>query len=218
MKIFLSIGAGPGIGFATAERFAREGFRIILSARNEARTQELAQRLTALGYEAEAHAVDAGDAANVVALIAGIEARYGAVDVLHYNAASLREATLAAQPVDTFNSDLAVNIGGAMAAAQAVFTEMSKRRSGSILLTGGSLGINPSPDHLSLSIGKAGIRALSLGLFEACKVQGLHVATVTVDAYYVQPDSKEAIDIAEEFWKLHSQPKDTWTVETIYSA
>lgn len=34
MKTFLSIGTGPGIGFATAERFAREGFRVVLSARD----------------------------------------------------------------------------------------------------------------------------------------------------------------------------------------
>jgi NAD(P)-dependent dehydrogenase (short-subunit alcohol dehydrogenase family) len=30
MKTFLGIGSGPGIGLATAERFAREGFRIVL--------------------------------------------------------------------------------------------------------------------------------------------------------------------------------------------
>ncbi|CAM3835231.1 hypothetical protein ROSI111154_24480 [Rouxiella silvae] len=44
MKTFVSIGTGPGIGFATAERFAREGFRIILTARNLERTTGLAQR------------------------------------------------------------------------------------------------------------------------------------------------------------------------------
>ncbi|CAM3835214.1 SDR family NAD(P)-dependent oxidoreductase [Rouxiella silvae] len=138
------------------------------------------------------------------------------MDVLHYNAASLRKATLAVQPVETFNSDLAVNIGGAMAAAQAVMATMSARQSGSILLTDGTLGINPSPGHLSLSIGKAGIRALTLGLFDATKEKGVHVATVTVGAYYVQLDSGEASEIAEEFWKLHIQ-KDNWTAETIYS-
>ena len=34
MKTFLSIGSGPGMGFATAERFAREGFQVVLSARD----------------------------------------------------------------------------------------------------------------------------------------------------------------------------------------
>ncbi|MFM0157055.1 MULTISPECIES: SDR family NAD(P)-dependent oxidoreductase [Paraburkholderia] len=217
MKTFLSIGAGPGIGFATAERFAREGFRVVLSARNVSRTQELAERLKAQGYEAEVHAVDASDAANVAALIAAVEAQNGAVDVLHYNAAILRQATLAGQPSDTFNSDLAVNIGGALVAAQAAIHNMAARQSGSILLTGGHFGITPNPDYLSLSLGKAGIRALALGLFEPSKVLGVHVATVTVGTY-VQPDSSDASGIAEEFWKLHSQSKDTWTAEVTYPA
>lgn len=144
MKTFLSIGTGPGIGFATAERFAREGFRIILTARNLERITGLAQRLQAQGFDAEVYALDATDADKVVDLIMETEASHGAVDVLYYNAASLREATLAVQPVEIFNSDLAVNIGGAMAAAQAVMAKMSARQSGSILLTGGTLGINPA--------------------------------------------------------------------------
>ena len=39
MKTFLSIGSGPGMGMATAERFAKEGFQIVLSARDAAKTQ-----------------------------------------------------------------------------------------------------------------------------------------------------------------------------------
>jgi hypothetical protein len=49
MKTFLSIGAGPGMGFATAERFANEDFQTILAARSVARTQELAERLISKG-------------------------------------------------------------------------------------------------------------------------------------------------------------------------
>ncbi|GAB7543096.1 SDR family NAD(P)-dependent oxidoreductase [Cupriavidus sp. 8B] len=216
MKTFLSIGAGPGIGFATAERFAREGFRVVLGARNMERTLELTTRLRAQGYEAEARKVDASDAANIAALIAEVEALHGTLDVLHYNAANIRQATLAEQPIDTFASDLAVNVGGAMAAAKTVMPKMAARQSGTILLTGGFFGITPNQDYLSLSLGKAGIRALALGLFEPSKARGVHVATVTVAAF-VKPGSEEAKGIAEAFWKLHSQPKESWVAEVTYS-
>jgi NADP-dependent 3-hydroxy acid dehydrogenase YdfG len=86
--------------------------------------------------------------------------------VLHYNAASMRKATILEQPRDTFDTDLAANIGGALVAAQAVIPKMSERGSGSILLTGGGYSLKPNPEYLSLSIGKAGIRALAYGLFE----------------------------------------------------
>lgn len=215
MKTFLSIGTGPGMGFATAERFAKEGFKVVLSARNGAKIQELADQLRAKGYTAEVRDVDAADPASVARLIADVEGNR-AIDVLHYNAASMRKATLTEQPSDTFNSDLSVNIGGALAAAQAASTKMFERKSGTILLTGGGFALQPSPDYLSLSIGKAGIRALAQGMFESFKAQGVHVATVTVAAF-VSAGSKDAEAVAEQFWQLHSQEANAWTVETTYT-
>jgi NADP-dependent 3-hydroxy acid dehydrogenase YdfG len=178
VKIFLSIGSGPGMGLATAERFAKNGFQIVLSARNAVKTQELADELKAKGYKVDVRTIDSSDPSSVASLIAGVEKQFGSIDVLHYNAASMRKATLAEQPRDTFNGDLAVNIGGALAAAQAVAPKMSEHGSGTILLTGGGFALEPSADYLSLSIGKAGIRALAHGLFDSFKEKGIHVATV----------------------------------------
>ena len=217
MKTFLSIGAGPGMGIATAERFAAEGFRVVLVSRNAEKTRELAGRLKSKGYTAEVETADAGDPESVGRLVVNVEKEYGAIDVLHYNAGALRKATLAEQPRDTFVSDLAVNVGGALVAAQAVAGKMEERKSGAILLTGGGFALAPSPDFLSLSIGKAGIRAMVLGLFEPFRAKGIHVATVTVAAL-VAPDSKEAEAVAEHFWRLYSQPKDAWTAEVRYSS
>src|SRR6476620_7322523 len=135
MKTFLSIGAGPGMGFATAERFAKEGFRVVLAARSSARTHELAERLISKGYNASARTVDASDPKGLVDLIAEVQKQHGSIDVLHYNAASMRKASLSEQPRDSFNGNLAVNIGGALVAIQAVAQKMEEQRSGAILLT-----------------------------------------------------------------------------------
>jgi NAD(P)-dependent dehydrogenase (short-subunit alcohol dehydrogenase family) len=215
MKTFLSIGTGPGIGFATAERFAKEGFQVVLTARTFAKTQELTERLVSKGYRASFHLVDSSDPKSVAELIAAIQKQSGSIDVLHYNAAAARKATLSEQPRDSFNDDLAVNIGGALVAAQAVAPKMEEQKSGTILLTGGGFALAPSPDYLSVSIGKAGIRALAHGLFEPFREKGVHIATVTI-LTFVSPESKEASSVADQFWNLHSQPKDAWTVETNY--
>ncbi len=217
MKTFLSIGAGPGIGLATAERFAREGFHVVLSARNPAKTQVLADQLTAQGYTADVRTVDAADPSSVAALIGSVEQQFGAIDVLHYNAASMRQSTLGDQPRETFNTDLAVNLGGALAAAQSAVPKMADRRSGTILLTGGALALQPHPAYLSLSIGKAGLRAMAYGLFDTFRTSGVHIATVTV-ATLVRPGSEAALGVAEQFWALHNQPASAWTVETAYPA
>jgi short-subunit dehydrogenase len=67
-----------------------------------------------------------------------------------------------------------------------------------------------------LSVGKAGIRAMTLGLFESLKQKGIHIATVTVGVT-VTPDSKEAEAVGEHFWQLYSQPLGKWTAESKYS-
>lgn len=217
MKTFIGIGSGPGMGLATAERFAREGFRLVLASRSLEKAQALVDQLKAKGYQAEARAVDAADPAKVAALVAETENQYGAIDVLHYNAANLRQASIHSQPSDTFVNDLAVNIGGALAAVQAAAPKMQAAQKGTILLTGGGFALHPHPDYLSISIGKAGIRAMALGLFESFKEMGIHVATVTV-AMFVNPGSKEAQGVGEQFWLLHSQAPEQWTAEVIYPA
>jgi short-subunit dehydrogenase len=203
------------MGMATAERFAREGFRVVLSARSETKTKELARQLEAKGHKVGVRTVDAAEPSSVAALVSQVESEFAGIDVLHFNAASLRKATLADQPRETFKYDLAVNIGGAMVAAQAAAPHMIARGSGSMLFTGGGFGLRPHPDFLSLSIGKAGIRALAQGIFEPFREKGVHVATVTVAGLVM--NSKDANAVAEQFWQLHSQPVGSWQVETVYT-
>jgi NAD(P)-dependent dehydrogenase (short-subunit alcohol dehydrogenase family) len=215
MKTFLSIGSGVGMSFATAARFATEGFQIVLSSRTAAKVRELGDRLKRQGYPVEVRTVDSAKPESVLALIAEVQRQFGSIDVLHYNAASMRKATLTEQPRDTFVEDLTVNIGGALIAAQAVSEQMGQRRSGTILLTGGGYSLAPNPQFLSLSIGKAGIRAFALGAFETLKQKGIHLGTVTVQVN-VKADSAETEAVAELFWQLYSQPIWEWTAELKY--
>ncbi len=215
MKTFVSIGVGPGMGFATAERFAREGYTVVLAARSANKVHDLAANLIAKGYKAETATVDASIGANVEALIDDVKRRHGSVDVIHYNAASMRQAKIGDQPTDTFVSDLAINVAGAEAAAKAAEKVMSTDHPGSLLLTGGGFSLAPSPDYISLSIGKAAIRALAIGLFENFKAKGIHVGTVTVAAM-VEPGSAHATAVADHFWKLHNEKPGSWTNEVQY--
>jgi short-subunit dehydrogenase len=216
MKTFLSIGAGPGIGYATAERFAREGFVVILAARNASKLGELAARLASKGFQAHAKVVDAADANAVAALIQETEIEFGTLDVVHYNAAHLHPGSVLDQQIATFNTDLAVNIGGALAASQAALKTMFARGRGALLFTGGGWGVHPNPEYISISIGKAGVRALTLGLFPYARSHGVHVGSVTVAAL-IEPDSAEATGVADTFWALYLQPEAEWVAEMTFS-
>ena len=219
-KTFLSIASGPGIGLATARRFGCEGYRVVLAARNVERLQAAASKLRAEGIEATTVQVDAVDARSVANVVTSVGPD---LEVLHYNggvlhfdaAGTLRARSLADETVDTLVSDTKVNVSSALAAIHAAVPTLTAQRRGTILLTGGGLGVQPSADFLTLSVGKAGIRSMALALFPALQERGIHIATVTV-AKLVGPDSRAAAEVAAAFWELHSQRPDEWRAETVY--
>lgn len=215
MKTFLSIGSGPGIGIATAERFAQEGFRLVLTSRDLTKLRERAEQLKSKGFIVETKIADAGNLESLAAVIDETQAEFGSIDVLHFNSASMRAATIETQPAETFVSDLAINIGAPLVAVQAASRDMLERGEGTILITGGALAMNPHPSYLSLSIGKAGIRSLTEGLFESFKQGGVHIGSVMV-ATAVPPDSAESRGVAQAFWELYAEPRSEWTAEITY--
>lgn len=219
-KTFLSIASGPGIGLATARRFGREGYRVVLGARNVERLQNDAAKLREEGIEATTVQVDAPDARSVARVVKSIgpdlEVLHYNAGVLHYDASgALKTRSLADETIDSLVSDTNVNVSSALAAVHAAVPTMTTQGRGTVLLTGGGLGVQPSADFLTLSVGKAGGRAIALALFPALKERGIHVATVTV-AKLVGPNSREADEVAESFWELHSQRPSEWRAEVVY--
>jgi NAD(P)-dependent dehydrogenase (short-subunit alcohol dehydrogenase family) len=85
----LVIGAGPGIGAATARRFARDGYRVTLAARHRDKLEELAADLRPTGAEV---AIMRGDAADPGQLREALTSLYAAPNppgVVLYNVAQL---------------------------------------------------------------------------------------------------------------------------------
>lgn len=221
MKTYLIIGAGPGIGIATAQRFAKEGYRVVLASRSGRSIAAQVADLRARGAEVVVEAVDAADPKSVAALVH----RHGAeLAVLHYNAGvlhydangNLQPRTLAQESVESLSSDIHINLVSALAAVKAAEAAMAPRGSGTILLTGGGFGVEPTPAFLNVSVAKAGLRAAAKALFEPLKQQGIHLATATV-ATLVAPGSAKAAEIAEAFWLLHAQDPARWDWETVIS-
>lgn len=215
MKTFLSIGAGPGIGLATADRFSTEGFNTVLSSRNPEQLEHYVQTSQKKRRVSAFMDVDASDTESIKRLLARVLQQYGFIDVLHYNAAALRQSNITEQPAETFLSDLSVNIAGAMVAIQSVLPLMLAQGKGTILLTGGKFGIIPVPEYISLSVGKAGLRTLALGLFDDFKIKGIHICTVTASASN-GADLAWSMGVAQAFWQLYSTPYDDWVAEIAY--
>jgi NAD(P)-dependent dehydrogenase (short-subunit alcohol dehydrogenase family) len=84
--VVLITGALAGIGRATAEAFAREGYRVVVSGRRDPDGQALADELRAVGAEAEFIRADVRHEDEVKALVDGAVARFGRLDVAVNNA------------------------------------------------------------------------------------------------------------------------------------
>ena len=109
-RVAFVTGASRGIGEAIARRFASEGARVALAARDEASCQRIAGEIRAAGGEAFAIRCDVTLPVSVSAAIAGTVGRWRRIDVL-VNNAGLGGPTPLDDPDDSrWNGILATNV------------------------------------------------------------------------------------------------------------
>jgi NAD(P)-dependent dehydrogenase (short-subunit alcohol dehydrogenase family) len=88
---------------------------------------------------------------------------------------------------------------------------MAQRGRGTFLSTGGMPV--PVSSYLSLSLGKAALRALTTMLAQQFGPQGVHAATITVGGAIATGTAFDPDAIAEHYWRLHAQPREQWETE-----
>jgi NAD(P)-dependent dehydrogenase (short-subunit alcohol dehydrogenase family) len=208
------VGAGPGIGAAVARRLSHEGLAVGVIARSRATVDGtlsgLSGRSESLGLTADVTDEDAlRDALD------RLVERLGIPRVLVYNAALIRSDApgelSARQQLDSY----AVNVVGAITAVSHVAPRMVASGGGTVLLTGGMP--EPVPEVTSLSLGKAGVRALAELLAKAYEPGGVHVATVTVAGAVSPGGAFDPDEIAERYWEIHRQAPGSWDREVLYA-
>ena len=209
------VGAGPGLGTSVARRFGAAGMRVGLIARSAATIGAARSALDAAGVTSVPAIADASQEGQLTAALDALTRELGVAEVLVYNAAVIRSdrpGELSRQEhLDTY----AVNVLGALTSATHLAPAMAQAGGGTIVITGGMP--EPQPRATSLSLGKAGVRALTTLLAAEYGPLGVHVATVTVGGA-VEPGSQFDPDrIAEHYWRLHAQPPGSWEHEVVYA-
>jgi NAD(P)-dependent dehydrogenase (short-subunit alcohol dehydrogenase family) len=210
------IGYGPGISGAVAEALSREGYPLALIARDAVRLDAAVKVFEAKGIKAQAFAADAGDAASLTTALDAARGALGDAEVMLYNAALWRPGPVLDTTPESFDADFHLCVTGALVATRALAPAMIAAGRGTLLFTGGGLALYPSPQAPSLSVGKAGIRALAFMLAEELAPKGVRVGTVTI-AGQVAPGTPFAPEkIAEAFLSLHHGKPDLKTTEIVF--
>jgi short-subunit dehydrogenase len=207
------VGAGKGMGNHIAEEFGRNGFQVVLMARNQASLDGYVKEFADKGIEAYGFAADASDTESLTAAFDKVKERFGAVDVLAYNACILEGG----KPTELSSADLMrhyqVDVASALHSVKQVLPGMKERKSGTILFTGGGLAIHPMPEYTCVSIGKAALRALAVTLNTELKDDGIFTGIVTITGNIAPGTDYDPADIAKEYWRHYTERKD---VEIIF--
>ncbi len=111
-KIVLVTGASSGIGEATARRLAAQGHHVVLAARRTDRLDAVVAELRAAGHGAEARTLDVTRREDVGAVVDGVVAEHGRLDVVVANAGVMLLSRLDALLLEEWDRMLDVNVRG----------------------------------------------------------------------------------------------------------
>jgi NAD(P)-dependent dehydrogenase (short-subunit alcohol dehydrogenase family) len=131
-----SPGEGIGNGRATALTFAREGAKVLCVDHNLASAQETVDMIRAKAGTAEAFKADVTKNADIKAMVADAQGRWGKIDILHNNVGvslSGGDAELLDITEEAFDRCVAINLKSCILAAKQVIPIMRQQRSGAII-------------------------------------------------------------------------------------
>ncbi len=228
-KVALIIGAGDATGGAIARRFAREGFFTCVTRRQADKLEPLVARIAAEGGQARGFGSDARREDEVAELFATIEREIGPIEVLVYNIGAnvrfgLRETTTR---VFTKVWELCT-LAGFLVGREAA-TVMVPRGHGTIIFTGATASLRGRSGFAAFGSAKAALRSVAQSAARELGPLGIHVAHVVIDGAidtefirttapqrYATKADDGILDpdaIAENYWRLHCQPRNAWTHE-----
>ncbi len=132
-KVAIVTGSTSGMGRETAYLFAKEGAKVVVTGRNEARAKEVVEKIKADGGEATYVLADTSDMSAPKKIFDAAMEAYGTVDVLMNNAGMLSLAQFDTCTAEELNKAINVNVTSAMLLSQLVAPVMKAKGGGHII-------------------------------------------------------------------------------------
>ena len=181
-------GASRGIGRAIAEDLAACGWPLALVARDAGRLQETAAALPA-GTEALVCPADIADPERIAAVVAEVQARFGAIYGLVNNAGVTADGLLVRMSPESWRLPLTVNLEGTFHFTRAVAALMMRQREGRIINISSVIGLTGNAGQANYAASKAGIIALTKSV--AKELGGRNITCNAVAPGFITTDMTE---------------------------
>jgi NAD(P)-dependent dehydrogenase (short-subunit alcohol dehydrogenase family) len=231
----LPVGVRWGVGGAIAQKFAREGFFVVLTTRAEPNAAPLATAIREQGGACTIVELDVASQDSITAAFARIRDDAGDPDVLIYNAGYLEGRDLPPEkellehiPVEMFDTAQHIASRGPFLVAKEVLPAMRRKGAGSFFFTNNAKSLRGTKRMTgeSLYYPRVMMRTLAQVLTEEYSEHGVHVANVVIDGTIDSPGTRalpkvrnrpeivmNPVKIAEAFYYLHAQDRSCWTHE-----
>ncbi|HEX3460124.1 MAG TPA: SDR family oxidoreductase [Acidimicrobiales bacterium] len=172
-------GAGSGIGRATALALAGRGVNVVVADIDQARAEEVAGEVAALGPASLAVGCDVGSDADVEALRDMALARFIRIDILMNNVGILATGLPEDIPLAAWRRVLEVNVLGTVRALHAFIPDLIQAGEGHIITTASTAGLVPyAYDRLPYAASKAALVAIMENLALYLEPRGVGVTCV----------------------------------------
>lgn len=231
----LPVSARWGIGGAVAQKFAREGFLVVLTTRTAANAAGLEAAIAEQGGECMTVELDLVSERSVSEAFATIRREAGEPEVVVYNAGYLEGRDLPPDqellehiPVEMFDTAQHISSRGPFLVAKEILPGMRERGSGSFLITNNAASLRGRKRYTgqSLYYPRVMMRTLAQVLTEEYSEHGVHVANIIVDGLIDSPGTRalpmaqqrpeiimNPAAIANAYYYLHTQDRSCWTHE-----
>ena len=227
--VALVIGAGDATGGAIARRFAREGMVACVVRRQADKLEPLVKQIEAEGGTAVGFSSDARKEEDVVELVSRIEREIGPIEVMVFNIGANVPSSILEETARKYFKIWEMACFGGFLYGRESARRMVARGRGTILFTGATAGLRGSANFAAFAGAKHALRALAQSMARELGPMNIHVAHVVVDGAidtdFIRENFPERYatksddgilnpdHIAENYWYLHTQPRDAWTHE-----
>ncbi len=220
-KLCVITGVGAGNGASFSRRFTREGYRVVMLARNLAYLETLAKEIP----RSVAMECDVRDPDAIRDVFARIQEEIGTVDTLIYNAGAGEWASIMDTSLEGMQSSWATNTLGLVACAQQVIPSMTENGEGNIMVIGATASLRGGAQSTAFASAKAAQRSVAQSMARDLGPKGIHVGYLIIDGiidiertrerfpdrandFFMQPDA-----IADSVYALTQQDRSAWAFE-----
>ena len=193
----LVTGGSRGIGAAISETLGSRGFHVIVNfVSNEAKAQEVVNKITAAGGSAEAMKFDVGNEEQVVKAMEEIAKKGMPLEVLVNNAGISEDSLILRLKKESLDRTLQTNLVSAILLSREAVKLMMKNRNGSIIQISSVVGEMGNAGQVAYSAAKAGMIGLTKSLAKEVASRKVRVNAVTPG--YIETDMTNELNEAQK--------------------